>query len=296
MAAGDLITRPWHLEWRQALFGWPSTRISINGLTGWLELPAARTTMTDRAGRHGSFPGAQSLGTRTIEVTFNLIDGDPAVLAAVRRAFAVVEEDQDEEPLVVWAGTDGPELVYARIEKASIPTDLDFSNGLHTATVQWIASDPLRYSPALHIATVGLSATGGGHGLRFPLDFPLDFGDAVSAGTVDVVNAGNAVSWPMLYVYGPPTGTSLTGITITHTQTGRRLVFSGSFTVAAGTVVQIDTTNRYVSVAGVSRNDQLVERGWFGLTPGAASTILFTATTGDPSATLSIQWRDANSL
>lgn len=295
MAAGDLITTPWQLEWRQTLFGWPATRISIADMSGWLELAPMRTTMTDKAGRHGAFPGAQSLGVRTVEVTFNLIDGDTRVLAGLRRAFAVIEEDTDEEPLVLWAGTTNPQLVYARLDKVSIPTDYQFSMGLHKATVQWIASNPLRFSPTLHSATVGLAPTGGA-GLRFPLDFPLDFGDSHSGGQVDVLNGGNAVSWPVFYINGPTSGAAATGVTITHAQSGRRLRFADTFSIPVGTQVQVDTDNRYVDVAGVSRNDQLVERGWFGLTPGTPTTILFAATTGDPSTTLTIQWRDANSL
>jgi hypothetical protein len=106
---------------------------------------------------------------------------DPSILAAIRAA-TVPDEDPVEEPLAIWAGTSEPQRVMARLERRAIPTDHEWSVGHHRCVLQWVATDPRRYSVAEYTSgMVGLLSPGVG-GLSFPLSFPLSFGTAGTPG------------------------------------------------------------------------------------------------------------------
>lgn len=288
MAAGDLISDVWQVEWRGTLWGHPATTVGVSGLVGWLDLPGLRGNNADRPSRHGSLPGQKRATERVVEVELTVIGDDPTALAGIRSVTGL-DEDPIEEPLVIWAGTDAPQMVTARLERRAVPTDQDWSVGYHRATLQWVASDPKRYGVTANSpAGVGLPTAPVG-GLAFPLSFPLAFGSGAGAGgLLSLPNAGNAAVWPTLTVTGP-----VTGPVITNTTTGQRLQFDPTFVVAAGQTMTIDTDLRAVTVAGVSRRDRLILAEWFPLPASSTTTVTFSSTgTYDPAASLSATWRD----
>ncbi len=288
-APGALITKPWHVQWRDTLLGWPDSVWSIKDITGWLTLPGARATYTDKVGRWGTFAGPMTFGNRSVEITFECTDYATAEdLRAVRRAFSP-GDDPAEEPLAIWCGTDNPELIYARVDKASIPTDYQFSMGYTTCTVAFTASDPLRYGLAANTATIG-AGTQATDGLAFPLLFPLTFGTASGGGVLTVVNTGTSVAWPLIEVRGP-----VTGPVLTHLDRKRELGFDPAFTLGERDVLSIDTAARYVSQKGAPRPDKLLVRQWWGLGPGP-NRLRFTAEHPDAAARMSVTWRNASAL
>jgi hypothetical protein len=287
VTAGDLITAPWQVEWRGVLWGWPATTVGVTGLSGWLDLPGTRGGNSDRPGRHGSIPGQKRLGERVIEVELTADSfADPGALALLQAATAL-DEDPAEEPLVMWQGTDQPQLVMARLDKRAIPTDQEWSVGDHRATLQWVASDPRRYSVTEYSALVGLLGDAGGSHLAFPLNFPLDFG-AGTAGISQtvVVNGGKANSWPIFEIAGP-----VTGPIITNSDTGAQLVFDPEFTIAGGQTVTVYTDARAVTLDGVPRADVLQVRGWFPVKPGSTRIAFSSVGAYDVAAQLKIRWR-----
>ena len=290
MTAGDLVTAPWHVEWRGLLLGWPLTSTTLSGLTGWLDLPGMRTATADRPGRHGGYPGQQRAGSRLIEASFIVAREDAAALPALRDALAPTE-DPVEEPLVIWAGTDAPQLVYARVERAAVPTDYEFSLGFERATVQWLSSGARRLSLAEHVEETGLIAGALSGGLEWPLEWPIEWGTGTQVGGVLTVrNEGNVAAWPIFEVEG-----LVAGPIIRQQSTGETLRFDPSWTVDAGQVVEIDTDFRAVTLSGVRRDDRLWDRGWFPLLPGVDTSIAFTAAGAwTSSARLRCRWRDSS--
>lgn len=286
MPAGDLITAALQVEWRGVLWGWPATSVGITDLSGWLDLPALRGSNANRPGRHGAWPGQKRAGERVIEVELTAIDDDPAALATIRDA-TTLGEDPAEEELVIWAGTDDPQWVMARLERRAMPTDFDWSVGHHRALLQWVATDPRRYSVISSAQPIGLPTAGSG-GLAFPLAFPLDFGSGPSGGGATITNAGNASTWPLFTLTGP-----LSGPTILNIGTGQRLRFASTFTLALGETMLIDTDARAVTIAGVGRRDALLSADWFPLPPGDTSLAFTSGGAYDAAAGLTVSWRHA---
>jgi hypothetical protein len=307
MAAGDLVAAagPWHAEWAGMLFGWPATAWSLTDLNGWLSLPDSSATNVAREGRWGAYAGLQTFGTRSVEATFTYTGyGDPVVLEPVRAALAPAEDPQ-EQPLVLWAGTRTPELVWARVDKAAIPSAYDFSMGLHKVTVSWLATDPLRYGLTSQERSVKLPYFDPQSGLHFKQDpadpalhFPLAFGVNRGGGVIVVDNDGPLAVWPTFKFEGPVDAPAVQLI-----GGGGTLSTVASYSVPEGQTLLLDTANRYPSqgVTGtdpntdpswVNRNDKLLSRDWFTLPPGI-SRLLFTSSASNPDAVLTVSWRTA---
>lgn len=284
--AGALITAEYEVEWRGVLWGWPASYAAVTNLDGWLSYEL-RGSNIDRPLRHGSYPGLKRMGERTIEVELTSMTDDPTVLAAIRAA-TVPDEDPVEEPLAIWAGTTEPQRVMARLERRAIPTDFEWSVGHHRCALQWVATDPRRYSIAEYTSgMVGLPAPGIG-GLSFPLSFPLSFGTPGIPGVITVTNAGEAVTWPTYTVTGP-----VTGPVITNTTSGKVLQWASSFELAAGQTMVVDTDSRSVVVDGVARRDALQVADWGPLLLGDNVIVFNGSGSYDPAAGLVIKWRSS---
>lgn len=284
--AGSLITTELELEWRGVLWGWPATDIGMTGLDGWLSYQL-RGSNADRPGRHGSYPGLKRLTERTIEVELTSLSDDVSLLASVRAA-TVPDEDPVEEPLAIWAGTTEPQRVMARLERRAIPTDHDWSIGHHRCTLQWVATDPRRYSVAEYTSPmVGLPAPGIG-GLSFPLTFPLSFGTAGTPGVMTVTNTGEAVTWPTYVITGPVTGPVVTNVT-----TGKALQWASSFTLEAGQTMVVDLDAHSVTINGAARRDTLTIANWGPLAVGDNVITLTGQGVYDPAAGLVVKHRSS---
>jgi hypothetical protein len=311
--AATPVRQPWHVWWNGLLLGWSApvpgmpqvntSQWSLTDLDGWLSLPDSDLRNTDRQARWGAFAGLQTFGTRTIEATFTYTGyGDKDVLREVRKALTP-QENPLEQRLWIWAGTSRPEFCMARVDKAAIPSDLEFSLGYHRITVSWVASDPVRYGETEQSGEARLAPSSGGGGLHFGdrpghLRFPLDFGDTTTTGAILAVNNEGLLDvWPTLEVHGPITGPIIehlppTTSTTTGTPARRRLVFAPTMSIARGKVLHIDTNNRYASQDGTSRAHLMTTREWFTL-PTGFSRVRFSGTDHDPDAKLVVTWRTA---
>lgn len=283
--AGTLITTPYHLEWRDTLFGWPATNLAITDCTGWLDY-TLRGNNLERPGRHGTLPGQTHAEERVIEIELTAAEDDPTLMALLRQA-TVLDEDPVEEPLAMWFETEQPQVVLAKLKRRAVPTDHAYSVGHHRATLQWVASDPKRYAVVETISpTVGLPSPGIG-GLTFPLTFPLSFGTPGTPGSTTVTNTGEAATWPVYTLTGPITGPVIT--------TGNSILrFAGDFELGLGQTIIVDTDSRSVLLDGVSRPDLLTQREWTHLPPQQETVVALNGTgTYDPAAGLTVSFRPA---
>lgn len=283
--AGTLVTAPYHLEWRDTLFGWPSTNLAITDCSGWLDY-TLRGNNLDRPGRHGTFPGQTHAEERVIEIELTAAVEDATLLALLRRA-TVPDEDPVEEPLAMWFETEQPQVVLAKLKRRAVPTDHAFSVGHHRATLQFVASDPKRYAVTETVSpTVGLPSPGIG-GLTFPLTFPLAFGTPGTPGSTTVTNTGEVPTWPVYTLTGPITGPVIT-------TGGSVLRFATDFELELGQTAIIDSDTRSVLINGVARPDVLVQREWAYLPADVPTVVAFTGQgVYDPAAGLVVSYRAA---
>ena len=289
MTAGDLITSDWQIEWRGVLLG-TGTPYGWQKLEGWLELPGARMANSPRPSRHGTYAGQLLADERVITYEFVMHSAYSAFAPAVDvlRQATALEEAPDEEPLVIQlSGTSWQSMV--RCTRRALPVERTYAAQAAPGAIQWVATDPLLYSPGAALsASTGLPQASGG-GLTFPLVFPLLFGAGSSGGEMAVVNTGTVTSWPTWTITGP-----VTGPTITNVDTGESLSFDPTFTVASGQTMTIDADSRTVTVGGINRRDRLFTAQWFGLRRGVSTRIRFdSAGAYDPAAQLTVAYRHA---
>jgi hypothetical protein len=288
MTAGDLLTTDGQLEWRGALLG-SATPFRLAKLDGWIDLPSFRGDDFDRPGRHGQYPGQSVMGKRTITFSFK-VKGVPlaqfqSIVDWMRGLTAPVEVPV-EEPLVAQFGGQRW-MAMCRCKGRTLNLDKYYAVGYTEGAIRWDATDSRLYSPAEHIASAAL-ASPATTGLQFPLVFPLDYGLGPTGGNVTVLNSGSVAAWPTLQIAGP-----VTGPVVTNHATGERLRIDPAVPITAGQTLTLDTDQRAVSLNGANASNLLLTRNWFPLLPGVSTRIDFTASSYDPSASLTVRWRDA---
>lgn len=274
---GELVQHDSDLEWRGLLIG-RGTAFEVITLTGWDGAPPPRRVSIDRPGRHGTLPGELRAGERIIEADIHighvpLSTADFRAARAALRSALVWDENPTEEPLVVML--DGVALmVQARVINFDVPTERQYDQGYQTASIQWAASDPRKFSLTLQQETAGLPEASSS-GLAFPLAFPLAFGAGQAGGTISLTNSGNADVWPVFEVTGP-----ITGPVITDTDSGRALTFNSDFEILAGQTLRIDSDLGTAAIGPASRRNELASADWFSIPAGQTRQIRFTATSG----------------
>ncbi len=260
---GDLLARDGQLEWRGLLLG-AGTPYRLRSLKGWGDLPDVRDSDVALSTEHGYQPGRMLLGRRTVTLSF-LLSQDRATfrrsVLALQRATAPREGDA-EEPLVVRVDGETT-MVHARCVGRILPTDRHYAVGRTEGVIRWRATNPRR----LHLPSQAHSTTApepGTGGLVWPLVWPLVWGEAQSGGEIVAYNEGTAAAQPVWRITGPCLGPS-----IQNADTGRTLAVNPSYMVPAGQRLTLRTEGRTALLGGgVSRANQLVQRGWFTLPPG----------------------------
>lgn len=262
--------------------------IAETGITGWEDLPGFDTADSPRSGDHGSWPGPRYAQPRVVTATVWLAPStrtDTSAITALRGATGI---DLDERWLTVQLH--GETLISAvRVNQRVIPTDRQFAlYGVAKASIQFIATDPRRYT--LTLQTLSTSVPQPETGIVWPLTWPLSWGTAGSSGNLQVANAGNAATHPVVTFTGPCTNPQLVNVA-----TGQMLGYT--LNLAASDVLTVDTGSGQVLLNGAADrrytampNATLEEA--FVLPPGS-TTLAFRPQTGAPPASAKVAWRSA---
>lgn len=248
---------------------------------GWSGSPAPRATPVDREQSDGVFDGpAWQPGRQiTLEGTV-LCPSNAAMHLAADVASGILVAGSRTGTLTVTE----PALTRQAVVRRDAETLFDFA-GWNAATFSLIlyAPDSTRYSSTLHSGTTGIYQTSAGRG--YPLAFPRAYGGSGTAGIVTVTNAGNLTTYPIITINAGsgtmvnPSVTAFGGLTLTFTQT-----------LNAGDSLVIDTGQRSVLLNTAARAWPLTT-GTLGCPPGSTQ-LLFNAFSANPTATMSVTWRD----
>jgi hypothetical protein len=249
---------------------------------GWSSTPPVRLDLANRPQRDGAFDAPSFRGARVVVLEGTAIAPDPDTRDRAKDRLASVLADGST--LAELAVQDRLVTRRALVRLAAETKILDRTPYTFAWSVQLTAPDPIRYGMAEHTERCGLPRPG--TGLQFPADtWPLDFGVA-SGGSMALINAGTATTWPVWTITGP-----CDQPVIRHSATGQALGFG--LALAAGDVLVVDAGARTIRLNGSSRRAALLPRSsWFGLPPGATG-VEFDALRNDAPAVLAATWRDA---
>ena len=287
MAAGDLITTDWEVEFRDLLLG-GDTDFSLVQVEGLVDIPDLRTGDQALLRRHGLHPGDDFLGARTVTLTFEVYGDTEAELStnmdALQGAF---RPGLSEEPLVFQlpgVAEGNKAQVYARCRRRQSVIDRDWYYRLPLVVVEMVATDPRVYANTEDSVSADLPS--GGAGLTFNATFSLSFGGAISGGALNVTNDGTFPTPVAIKVEGP-----VTNPRITNTTLDKKLELD--LVVADGDYVILDSATRTILLNGTaSRYSSLTDDSeWWDLAPGV-NAITYRASTAT-SSTITLTARSA---
>lgn len=292
LTAASAALVPGQLRYGELLLG-TDTPYRWRTLTGWETLPGLDSGNVPRPDMHGSFLGRLLFQTRTIGLEEMIVraraDELGSVVDHLNHATALAE---DEVPLLVHLDDRGPLLVWARTVRREIPVSLGYAVGTVTeAALEWEASDPRRYTPAVQRAETGLPEPClPWH--TYPDGRPR--GIPASTGDLLVHNHGSAHTHPVIELVGPVDTPRLTNQT-----TGAVLEYE--VILEAGEILTIDTFDGTAALpAGENLLAEASLESWpepaFTLAPGI-NEITFRAApdvVADPRATAVLRWRSAH--
>ncbi|MFI8827091.1 phage distal tail protein [Streptomyces sp. NPDC053431] len=293
LAPGSLITQDGQIQWAGLLIG-PGTPFNIDrsGLTGWEDLPEYDASDAERPTSHGAWPGSRYAKPRKIGGTIVLVpefNGVPEAIRALRQALALLDEER-------WLTVrlHGELLaVRARIAQRVVPADQGFATqGSSKMSVQWLASDPRRYTVNEQSAsTTAPQPETGLNWLPNGLTWPLNWGEAKSTGDAVVDNTGSAPTSPVIVFRGP-----CSMPTVTERVSKRRLRYA--IDLAAGDELVIDTANGTVMLNNTAsrRHTAMADSSpeeLFLLEPGRTE-LSFRPDASTPQAVMTVRWRSAD--
>lgn len=154
-------------------------------------------------------------------------------------------------------------------------------DGNFSFEAEFAAPDPRRYG-ILHELSTGLPTASSG--LVFPLFSTAggtwDWGTVGATGRVEIVNAGNTTTYPIILVGDG--GDLLAGFELTEVDTGRTITYPVG---TDGGIVSINNRTHRATLSGGEVTGNLTRREWFAVPPGESYEYQFVTlggTTGTP--------------
>lgn len=287
MAAGDLITSDYEIEFRGLLTGGESD-IALVQIEGLVDLPPVRSADQILLRRHGAHPGDDFSDVRSIVVTYELHSATAAgfadLVSDLQQAFSPGGVEIPFVFQIPGVAGGAKALIWARAKRRQLPVNLDWFYRQPLATIELVATDPLLYSASESSGATSLPSAGGG--LTFPATAPLTFGAVSTGGTISAVNSGSFDTDITLRIDGPVTNPRVESLTAGKT-------IAVNITLATGEYLVIDTKARTVLLNGTASRYSSLDTSsrWFTLAPGT-NEITFRASTPTV-ATLAAVWRSA---
>jgi len=235
----------------------------IEQLVGW-DGPDVSGQVIQRAADQGAYPAAQYYAARTMTLTLRASCPDQYTRDLARALQNQVLPVNDlcqfnyNEPIA--------KMAYVRRSGKISETydnlcEVDFS-------ILMVAPDPRKYSQQIYASasTVGTAP----NPLTIPATVPLGLNGGVAPGIIQVTNPGTYETRPDMVVWGP-----IVGPAITLLQTGQTVSYwNPTVTLRSGDQLLIDFDARQSFLNGVYVPADIIS-GWFVLSPGSNSLMLF---------------------
>lgn len=287
MAAGDLITTDWEMEFRDLLMG-GATEFNILEISGLLSMPEIVSADQSRLRRHGLRAGDDFLAGRSITVRLEVYGSDEAAFTtAIQNLKTALRPGIDEAPLVFQlpsVGGGAKVRVNARVRNVDWPVTLNHFFRKDEILVEFYSTDPRLYANAISSDSATLPTAGGG--LTFDATADFSFGATSTGGELTLTNAG-AWQTPVVFRIDGPVQTPR----IIHNGLNQELELD--LTVATGDYILLDSESRTVLLNGTASrySDLTSDSRWFDLEPGDNQISFRGATTA--AGSLAATWRSA---
>jgi hypothetical protein len=255
------------------------TTRGVSHVEGLIGVPGARGDFFNRPEQDGAvapFKGYMPRRLVTIEGFTTAGGSVDSVWSDWQAIAAQFEAALAGDVVLTWKHQGGTVTLQgnARLADASQPIMDSNSQG---AFVKWSVvlalADPRWVSTVSSSgATAAPSASGG---FPIPLVFPIPFGGGATGGSVTVTNVGTTLTYPTITIQGPANGP-----VITASGQGKFLSFDSLILGAADVLtVNMNPSVRTCTVNGLSVMGSLrmLDSSFFGLRPGVAESIAFTA-------------------
>jgi len=250
-------------------------RVPPRGFTGWGE-PASTLRPVQKPRQSGAWAGKSSNVARTIGVSGTITALTPALLNAAIEQLITAVTNAAFRFTVTESGAS--RWVAARRQGETIAVKVTAL--VASFSIQVVSLDSRKFGETLTGSTL-LPVTAGG--LTVPFTLPVSIASTVVSGQIALFNPGNEVGPVVLRIDGPVGGPQ-----ITHSGTGRPLVFASSLALAAGEWLTVDMDKRTAMANDqASRSTYITSREWSGFDPGLNSWG-FSATGYDAGAKLTV--------
>lgn len=280
MSAGDLITRDVQVELRGQIVG-RGTDVAITEFNPWTA-PVLRTSRTPRGQAHGTYGGADRLGSRLVPIKLLTLASSKSAALADFLAITAAFGPTDAPESLVWQEDGAKYVLFGQPVVAD--SDVEYlAQGAVDIEGRFEATDPRIYT--LEVLSGSVSFPSGGTGRTYSRTYPRVYGASGTTGTVVVTNAGTFTTPWTATITGP-----WVNPTIQRIDTGDTL--SIDISLVSGDVLTISSQNRSVILNGTASRNANVRPAsrWFDLPPGA-SQVRFAGASGSGSAALA--WRSA---
>lgn len=264
----------------------------VSGIDGWEDRPETTNGSTPHPRRYGSWVGGLSSVKRVVSVDLQILgskETDWLTTSPKQKLREALAMDDVESPLLLDLGYGiRPEIIFARCTAFSMPTVRGYGR-IQTASIEFTAADPRRYSVNENTSTTGLPVKMRGS------EYPIPYGRAnvitpSNRGEAIVQNVGNASSPASYKIVGPVKNPT---ITVAGAKDYRRRI-QFNLNLAAGETLVANPSMGTITVDGVARrgvvSGALLED--MEIPPGNSTVTL--GGTGSTAARLTVSWRDAN--
>ncbi len=269
--------------------------ISIEGLEN-LIIPLNDQTLPRW---HGAIPGASFMSKRVINLNLNIdgtSDADFATrLDEVLTAFG--PQIDTELPFIFEHPGQNVRRVVCRpamVNSAEV-RQAKYQGLQADVSIRLDASDPVVYSDIEGSEDVSVFVSAAG--LSYPVTYPKIYGSGGSGGGVTVTNDGDFLTWPIMTIFGPSSGT-LTDPRLENVTTGKTIALTASggasVTVGQQLIVKTHPLMRSINFStGASRYGKLSTASEFWPLEPGDNEIRFRASGTTTNSFLRVEWRSA---
>ena len=253
----------------------------------WWSATEIRTNDMARTGANGYTPARDLTGKHTTPLVVQLLGDTASDLGDLIDAWKAATAHSADSLVTVRVNLLGrTRHRVGRFRRSEIIPRGKVTVGGHVANAacQFEAFDGRTYGDTLNEASTQPVLPGSG--FEAPVDVPFTLGDS-TLGVCTITNSGNIAAPWTARLDGP-----LTGITVSHVESGRRLDLSftanGELALATGEYVTLDSDARSVLLNGTAdrRTVLTVDSQWWDLEPGD-NRFELTADTGTGTLTVS---------